>query len=109
MADIKISDFRVRLLKSYWLGQTQVRCRAREIGDRKKIMVDMMIITPGGVAPPSNSEIEKIANTVAQKLRVTSFDHTVIRDFSTERHYMNIEQKMVHTHVREVCRAYQGY
>lgn len=109
MAVVPISEFQVLSLKSYWIGGTQIRCRARAIGDRRKIMVDLFVLRPETEPELQTSELVKLANKVAEKMRVTSFDKTWIRDFSCDRKGANIEGVTHLTHVREITLAYQGY
>ena len=109
MTVVRISEFQVLFLKSYWIGGTQVRCRARAIGDRRKIMVDLFVLRPENEPELQTSEIVKIANKVAEKQRVVCFDKTWIRDFSFDKKGRDIENVPHLTHVREITLAYQGY
>ena len=109
MTVVRISDYQVRFLKSYWFGNIQVRCRAREIGKRQKIMIDLFILRPEKEPEMQTSEIVKLANKVAEKQRVTCFDKTWIRDFSYDRKGTDLNGVTHLTHVREISFAYQGY
>ena len=109
MTVVRISDYQVRFLKSYWFGNTQVRCRAREIGKRQKIMIDLFVLRPEKEPELQTSELVKLANKVAEKMRVMSFDKTWIRDFSCDRKGADTEGVTHLTHVREITLAYQGY
>ena len=109
MSVIAISDYQVLSMKSTWIGGTQVRVKVREIGKRRKLMVDMFILRPEHEEEIQTSALVKIANNAVAGHQVTCFDKSWIRDFSVDKKAEDLQGVVKLTHVREITLAYQGY